>query len=308
MWLFGCWLLFWSGATLNTVNTVPYLMAITHESERSYAFSSQAAIIAGMAFAGSVAAGFLPDTLAGWLGSTLDHPALYRYVLWLAPCVYLLSMFAYVAAEPVKQKKQSVDASNLKPPLGLFLMLGLVAFAQAAAGGGVRAFFNVYLDRELFVSTALIGGILGAGQLVPLYVALMTPAILGRWGPARTLALVSVLMGLVMIPLAAIPIWQAAAVSFMGVLCLIAIKSPARKIFSQEIVEPRWRSTTSAVNTIGVALGWAATSALGGYLMPVTGFGGLVVLGCTLTMGASLVLLGYLRGTGLRPAAGGATE
>ena len=57
---------------------------------------------------------------------------------------------------------------------GLFLMLGLVAFAQAAAGGGVRAFFNVYLDRELFVSTALIGGILGAGQLVPLYVALMT--------------------------------------------------------------------------------------------------------------------------------------
>jgi MFS family permease len=174
-------------------------------------------------------------------------------------------------------------------------MVGLVSFLGAAADGGVRAFFNVYLDAQLAIPTFQIGAIMGLGQFVPMFVALLTPMILARWGATRTIAVALFAMGIVMMPLAMVPVWQVAAVCFMGVLCMISLREPARKLFSQEIVSPQWGTTSSAINTVGGALGWAIMSAAGGYLIPLTGFQGLFLIAGVLALGASFLLLAHLR-------------
>jgi predicted MFS family arabinose efflux permease len=271
------------------------LVQITSQSERNHAFAAQAALIAGLTFVGSMVAGWLPGQLANWLGSSLEDPAPYRYALFLAPVGYLLGAFAFVASTPVKEERKCEVRSATKPPLALFWIVGLVSFLGAAADGGVRAFFNVYLDTQLAIPTLQIGAIMGVGQFVPIFVALLTPAILTRWGATRTIALALFVMGMAIVPLAIIPLWQVTAVCFMAVLCMISLREPARKLFSQEIVSPQWGTTSSAINTIGGALGWAIMSAAGGYLIPLTGFQGLFVIAGVMALGASGLLLSHLR-------------
>jgi predicted MFS family arabinose efflux permease len=68
-----------------------------------------------------------------------------------------------------------------------------------------------------------------------------------------------------------------------------------RNILSQEIVLPQWRPTTSALLTIGLALGWASTAALGGYLIARTGFSLLFLISTGLALAAVVVLWSYMR-------------
>jgi len=67
------------------------------------------------------------------------------------------------------------------------------------------------------------------------------------------------------VPVAAAAVWSAAGLGFMGVMMMAAIHAPARNVLSQELVIPRWRTTTSAILTIGMALAglarpWVAAS------------------------------------------------
>jgi predicted MFS family arabinose efflux permease len=74
---------------------------------------------------------------------------------------------------------------------------------------------------------------------------------------------------------------------------VLAVNGPARNIFSQEIVAPRWRTTTSAIATIGLALGWSGAAAVGGYLSAQAGFRSLFLVGAVLALAAAGLLLGY---------------
>jgi len=294
IWLFGCWMLLWVGAALNTVNSIPYLMNVS-AAERNHAFSAQGAVIGLMAFVGSLVAGLLPGLLVTWLGGSLDEPAPYRYALWLAPLVYALSIFVWAGAPRVKLAGEAETLSTSTKPLRLFVFFGLVVFLQTASEGAVRAFFNVYLDQALHVPTAQIGAILGVGQLLPVFIVLITPQLLGRWGTSRTLFVTTAGVGLAMLPLATLSHWIPASLGFLGVMSMLAVNGPARNILSQEIVLPRWRTTTSAIGTIGLALGWASTAAVGGYMIARAGFSGLFFLGAVLAFVAAILLLGYVR-------------
>jgi predicted MFS family arabinose efflux permease len=61
------------------------------------------------------------------------------------------------------------------------------------------------------------------------------------------------------------------------------------------IVSPQWRTTTSAIMTIGLALGWASTAAVGGYLIAGVGFGSLFFVSAALALIAAVLLFGYMR-------------
>jgi predicted MFS family arabinose efflux permease len=86
--------------------------------------------------------------------------------------------------------------------------------------------------------------------------------------------------------LAAIAVWGAAGLGFMGVMMMAAIHGPARSVLSQELVIPRWRTTTSAILTIGSALGSARTAAGGGFVIATVGFGGLFAVSAGLAAGS----------------------
>jgi MFS family permease len=297
-WLIGWWMVIWVGAALVTVNGIPYLMSITRPEERSYAFSLQSAVIGLMAFVGSVIAGQLPGLFARWSDMTLVQAAPYRYALWIVPGAYLVALLVMLRTPTTKQEAQKSERSNpssAAAPIALFLFFGLITFLQAASEGTIRAFFNVYLDAGLHLPTEQIGTVMGLGQLLPVFVALATPFFLARWGTKLTLLAATVTMAVLVVPLASIPHWAVATLGFMGVGATIAVIGTARNIFSQEIVVPQWRTTTSAIATIGLALGWAIASSAGGYIIARFSYSGLFFIGAGLAFTAAILLWNYRR-------------
>jgi MFS family permease len=294
-WLYFTWMVTWFGAALLTVNSVPFLLHVSPAEERNHAFVAQGAVIALFGFIGSLVAGFLPGLFSSWLGASLDQSAPYWYPLWLVPLAHLVCIAVWASADPVNPTRASGVVETAPAPLGLFILLGIVVFLQTAGEGSVRAFFNVYLDKALLMPTAQIGLIFGVGQLLPVFMSLIAPNLLARLGAPRVLALTSVGAGLVSLPLALFQHWIPATFGFVGLMSMLAINAPSRNIFSQEIVPPHWRTTTSAINTVGIGLGWASTALVGGYLIPRIGFSGLFWIGTVLAFVAAILLWGYIR-------------
>jgi MFS family permease len=291
-WLFGWWIFCWIGAALLTVNSVPYVMAVADAETRRYAFPVQTAVSSGMAFAGSLVAGFLPGLLVGVLGGSLADPAPFRLALWLIPPGYILAALVFSRARSVSVAGDAATATPTLPrPLAPFVLLGLVAFLAGTGLGAAQAFFNVYLDADLRVDPARIGTVMGVTQLASVAAALLAPRLLARSGTAATLVLASLGQAVCLALLGGVPSWEAAALGLLGVRATAAIVMPSRNLFSQEMVEPRWRTTTSAVLTIGMGLSWASAAAAGGYLARSIGFGGLFLASAALTAASAVFVL-----------------
>ena len=291
--LFGSWGLLWVGVALTTVNSTPYLMHVSTPEERNHAFVAQGAVMGLAAFAGSLAAGVLPQLLVSWLGGSLDQPAPYRYALWIVPLIYAGGAGVWAGVRHVQLQADRATSDTRAKPIGLFLFFGLVVFLQTAGEGAVRTFFNVYLDGDLGVSTAWIGTIFGLSQLLSLTIALIAPQLLGRWGAARILTASIVGIGVTMIPIAIFAHWLPAILGYTSMMIVLAVNGPARNIFSQEIVAPYWRTTTSAISTIGLALGWGGAAAAGGYMSAQAGFRSLFLVSAVLAFASAVLLLGY---------------
>jgi MFS family permease len=293
IWLFGSWALLWLGAALTTVNSTPYLMHVSSVEERNHAFVAQGVVMALAGLAGSLAAGVLPQLVVSLLGGSLEEPAPYRYALWLVPLLYMLCSTVWAGVRPVRLVAECATSDAAPRPVGLFIFFGLVVFLQSAGEGAVRTFFNVYLDSDLGISTAWIGMIFGLSQLLSLVLALVTPQLLSRWGARRILTASIVGIGVTLAPLALFVHWLPATLGYLGLMSVLAVNGPARNIFSQEMVAPRWRTTTSAIATIGLALGWSGAAAVGGYLSTQAGFRSLFFVGSMLAFAAAALLLGY---------------
>jgi MFS family permease len=298
-WLLACWGVLWVGTALYSVNSPPYLMQVTTARTRAYAFAAQGVVLAIMGFAGSFVAGLLPGIAVARLGGSLEQASPYRFALWAAPVAYLLCALLWTGARPVQVAKPAEEAQAAPKPLGLFVFLVLMVFLQTASEGALLSFFTVYLDTRLGVPTGQIGAIVGIGQLLSVTGVLAVPHLLLRCGAPQTLKWTTLGIGLAMVPLALLPQWLPAAVGFAGVSALSAINGPVRNVLSQEIVAPRWRPTTSALLTVGLALGWASTAAIGGYLIAQAGFDKLFLISAGLALAAALLLWAYLRGHGV---------
>jgi predicted MFS family arabinose efflux permease len=295
-WLFGCWALLWASSALNSVNNIPYALGAFGPSMRTRIFPLQSAVMALMALFGSLVAGTGPGLIAGWTGDTLADPAPYRAMLWIVPALHAISSLLFATASPAAVVARQGDAVGTGVrPTGLLALLLAIVFLQTAGEGAVRAFFNVYLDADLGVAPQLIGALMGGAQLLPVAAALATPRLLARWGTPGTLGFGSLGVVAALVPLVAVPGLGIAAVSFAVVLAMAAVNNPSRNIFSQEIVGAPWRTTGSAVLTIGMALGWASSAAAGGFIITTVGFDGLFTLSATLAALAAILVLGYRR-------------
>jgi MFS family permease len=279
------------GAAFITVNIPPYLMAVTGEQERRYAFALFQAIIPATAFVGSLLTGLLPGLFAGWLDLTLDQAAPYRLALWTGPLLLFLSILPLLGADPARVAVQGRSQTAHEPaPLKWLLFFGSVI-----GEGAVRAFFNVYLDTALAVPTAQIGTIMGLAQLLPIAAALSAPWLIARLGTGYALATVTLGISLCLLPLAAGPQVGIAALAFMGVIAMSTVAGTTRDLFGQEMVTPGWRTTSQGVAIIGLALGWATVGLVGGYLIETIGFGALFLIGAISALVSAGLLVGFLR-------------
>jgi predicted MFS family arabinose efflux permease len=208
---------------------------------------------------------------------------------------YLLCALLWMGARPVHIEQPARTVAPPSKPLGLFAFLVLLVFLQTASEGTLLSFFTVYLDTQLGVPAAEIGSIVGSGQLLSIVGVLTVPHLMRRFGTPSTLTWISLGIGVAMVLLALLPNWLPAAIGFMSVSVLSAMNGPLRNVWSQEMVRPEWCVIASALLTIGLALGWASTAALGGYLIVQTGFRTLFVISAGVALAAVVLLWGYRR-------------
>ena len=288
-------MLTWLGAASLIVAGTPYMMLAADPTTRSYAFATQAAALALSGFLGGILAGILPALVVTVAGGSLDDPAPYRTVLWITPLTYVVAVFVFAGASSLQLETQTTTASEARAPVHTFAFLAVIVVLPAFGGGSARAFVNVLLDVNLGVHPGQIGFIMGFGQLLPVFVAMLVPHIIDRWGAGRTLALVGAGMSLGLVLMAFAVHWLIAALGFTIVIGVIGANGTSLNIFSQEIVPQRWRTISAAVTSSSGALAWSAAAAMGGVLVGVVGFRGYFLLCALFAFCATPLILTYLR-------------
>jgi MFS family permease len=270
-------------------------MDTTGLEERSHVFSFHIALVPLAGWIGSLIAGLLPGVIAALLGLTLDNTAPYRYPLWMAGLVLIPAVLTLLrtsagdepqAAEPVS----AVPTGGPSPiPYKLFFAVGLIMAFRFGGRGTAMTFFNVYMDEGLGVSTAIIGMLTGAGQFLSVPFALLAPLLVARWGNRRTIFLGTFGMAACLVPLAVAPHWSIAGLGFVSSSALFSLSIGPIRLFSQELVAPRWRSTMASIFMLGAGTTFAVMSLAGGYMITAIGYRPLFLLGAGLAACGALL-------------------
>ena len=284
------------GFAFYMVNASPFLMSATGSEERTHVFSVQAALWPLSGFAGSLVGGFLPGLFASFLGVSLDGPEAYRYTLFVATVLLSPAVLVLLATREVGVEHRQEKVSQAGPvPLGPIVFMALVMLLQTAGMGAVQTYFNVYLDQGLEVSTALIGSLVAAGQLVGGIAALATPLVAVRWGYIRIVVWGSLGTALSLLPLVLVPHWGAAGLSFVGISALTTIRFAAIAVYQQEMVSTRWRTFMSGATNTASGLSFSFVSLGGAYMIPLLGYGNFFSMGAGLMAAGALVFWAYFR-------------
>lgn len=284
----------WMTASLVAVNGTPHLMAVSPEEQRNTVFTLGAALNAIAGFAGSLVAGFLPNYLTRILNGNLSLTGAYNAVLWITIPAYLGSaLLMHKARSGPPIVLESGEASKGRSPWGMLLFLGFLFCIQLTGENFVLVFMNVYFSEELFVPIDRIGVIFAVVRLLPFFISPLLPLVLKRWGTGRVMAGSYVLVTLFIIPLIMFASWQAAAAGFILISLVSSMIYPARMIFSQEIIHPRWRTTMNAVLNICMAISNAVVGIVGGRIVPFVGFRGLFIIGVVLALSSVFLYIGW---------------
>jgi MFS family permease len=295
-WLLVNEVVLYVGLALYFVNTAPYVLEVVSPTQRNQIFSLQTALLSLAAFAGSLIGGLLPPTLAALLGASTEQPAPYRYALLVAGLAVLPAILALRGARPgavPPQAEPAADAAAVPPAaaaiLGLLALIALVRLLQVSGLAALTTFFNVYLDRELLLPTAQIGAIIACGRLLGVPAALATSALTARFGNRAVVIGASLGTALSILPIALIPHWGAAGLSFIGVIGLSWIRYAASTVYFLELVPPSRRATVSGVTEMAAGITFTALTFGGGYAIALIGYRSLFLAGAILTGLSALV-------------------
>jgi MFS family permease len=169
-------------------------------------------------------------------------------------------------------------------PWGLIVLIALVAGLRYAGQSTTRTFFNVYLDAEMSTPTALIGTITAAAQLVAVPAALATPVLVARWSRGRVIVAGSLGQALSQSVLALVPSLGAAGMGYAGTMAMFQTTTSAFRVYSQELVSPRWRASMAASLMMGAGFTASFMALFGGFVSAALGYTNLFLLGAGLTV------------------------
>jgi MFS family permease len=293
-WLLGTNVLTYLGFALYLVNGLPFMMDTTRKKERIHAFSFHSALLPLAAFGGSLLAGVLPGILASLSGVALTEAAPYRYTLWLAALLLVPAVPVLLFARSrgrLKVQETDPDTDKTGPtraPVGPILIIALIMALRFGGRGPVVTFFNVYMDSEMGISTALIGVLSATALLLSVPAALLAPTVVARQGNTRTIACGMVGMALCTLPFALIPRWPVAGLAYIASSGMFSLTVGPLRVFSQELVAPRWQATMASAFMMGAGLAFAIVSLAGGYVIVEAGYRTLFLVSTGLTAVATL--------------------
>jgi predicted MFS family arabinose efflux permease len=106
--------------------------------------------------------------------------------------------------------------------------------------------------------------------------------------------LTTILLAADLLLIGSLPIAAAAIIGTVGFSLTTSMVGTMRGLLSQEIVQPRWHSATSAINILGMALGWGSMAILGGMLIGVIEFSGLMVISAACALASAVLIFSFL--------------
>ena len=298
------------GYALFSINLVPALMGLTSDENRNSAYAMSSVLRSLGTFVGTPLAGLLPGLIAGMIGSSLDSPAPYRLALWLGPAMGLLALIPLLRIAEAEQIEQQAETPTLPgsfpvAPVGLLILF--VCFSQAASAT-CHSFCTAFMDRELRLSTDMIGWITSAGQLASVFAPMLLPMLARRRGNGWTLMATSVGAAVSMVPLVLIPQWIAAAIGQFGTMALSAVRMPALQVYQMEMIERRWRALAYGAVSTAMGLSFALVSFSGGQIIERWGYTSLFVMGVTLSLVGAMIMWVTLKRPVLKVAPRGAVQ
>ena len=295
--------LMFGGFAFVFVNGAPFLINVVDVAYKHQAFALKAAHWSLAGFAGSLVGGLLPGAVAGMYGWTLGDPEPYRITFALATVVLALSAALALRIRPLPRK--AAPAPSDEDPVAegagkgwaasilmLIVIMTVIRLFQVAGSATAMVYFNVYMDQQLAVSTALIGAMAAIGRLTGVPSALLTPWLVQRWGNIRVVIGASIVATLCLIPMALVEHWLAASFGYIGAISMMSARYTAFIVYILDLVPRSWQALMAGTGEAAAGMSFAMMALGGGFILSAFAFRDLFLLGALLTLiGAALFWL-----------------
>lgn len=276
------------------VNTVPALMAVTHDFNRSSAYALSSALRGVGTFVGTLVGGALPGLFAVLFGldRSLESPTPYSYALMAGAALSLLAIVPLARIEGGAADPPDREAVRQRGPFPLIPVVTLILYVYLRHTGWstCQAFCTPYLDTEMALPTSTLGLLTGAGQIAAIVATLLIPRLAARWSHGWVVVGTTGLLAASLAILAFVPHWAAAGLGLLGVQVSAAVWLPALQVFQMETVTEGWRGLSYGAVTTAMGLGFGSMSLAGGYLVEAQGYRNLFGLGIGLSLLGTIVM------------------
>ena len=311
-WFIVTYALILTGFSLFFVNGAPYLMTVVEQERQNSAFAVQTALLALAAFAGSLFGGMLPGFIATFFPFTIDDPEPYRYTLMIVAVVVLIAFF--ITLTLIEQTEQAsddagqVDYPELKRGMGgytraVIVLIGVMSFVrllQVAGMATISVYFNVYLDTQFAMSPSAIGTIASLGRLLAVPVVLLGPRFIRRTNNASVAMWASLATAVCLVPIALAAAWWGAALGYIGTLAVTNLRYTAFIVYIMVLVPKRQQAVMVGAGEAAAGISFALMALGGGYIVTLSSFRDLFLLGALLTGLGTFLFWLHLRGVNVR--------
>jgi MFS family permease len=294
LWPFVSQIVLTLGWSAIQVNTVPALMAVTQDFNRSSAYALTSALRGAGTFAGTLLGGALPGIFAFLFGldRTLESATPYGLALLLGSALGLLAIISLArieggAAAPSNRAAMLERGPFPFVPIGVMI---LYVYLRHTGWSTCQAFCNPYLDTELALPTSALGLLTSVGQVAAIGATLMIPRLAERWNHGWVIVGSTALLAASLAMLAFLPHWSTAGLGLLGVQVSAAVWLPALQVFQMELVTEGWRGLSYGAITMAMGLGYGSMSLIGGYVIEAQGYGTLFSTGLGLALAATVVM------------------
>jgi MFS family permease len=287
------------------VISAPYVGLLSTPEQRPAVFSGQSTAFAVFGFIGGILGGVIPSLLSVVLARTLDQPEPFLWTLFLIPMFMFLTLMVMRRMQPVDPDAEQPRAAQPSAAvqaaapviasgsalLGVLAFFGLLRFLQVGGVAATQTFFNVYMDRELNVSTATIGIILAVAKLLGVPAALAIPWLTRKFGSAGTVAGALTFAAVGMLPLAFVRLPEAAALGYVMVWLSTPVRYGAFMVYILARTPSRMHATLNGTQEALAGVAFAATALVGGFSVERLGYSFVFLMGA-LAMLLGAILLG----------------
>ena len=297
-----------AGWSMLSVNSVPALMLVTTDENRTAAYALTGVLRGIGSFTGTLVGGTLPSLAArvatqhapSPLGPQSASP--YAAALFISAISGLASIIPLVrirgGLRPARTDTQSVDRGPF--PAALVMALVVYVFLRHMGWTTSQAYSTPYMDTDLHLSTPTIGLLTAFGQIAAIGATLLLPRMTERWSHGRIVALSTTLQIASLALMASFRHWSAAGLGLLGIQVSAGIWLPELQIFQMELVDKGWRGLAYGAVAMAMGLGFGSMSIVGGRFITARGYGELFMIGALFSAVASGLMMLISRRTGSR--------